>query len=176
MQTLKPRCALDSPINSPINNPLITSQKNQLYHVIDEHENEILNELLRGKCWVIEGWTSPYERKKTILLSLETHPPLNVEKNEGEYTELNIINTLKQKIEGSKLRGEKKTPKKTYDTTVDIRKIREFYIGAKGKNDFITKKSFIGFIKNVLCKKDPEKYYQQCFIEGRHICKLYVFT
>lgn len=102
----------ESPTNPPTSNPLITNEKKEFYRVINEHENEILNELLVGQSLVNKWVNSPEERIRNNLLSLDTHLPTNTTKKVDDYIELKTISALKEKISGLKLAGEKNQEKK----------------------------------------------------------------
>jgi len=185
----------DLPTNSPTNNPLITNEKKELHHVINEHEEDIFKELLVGHSLVSQWVTSPEGRIRNNLLSLETHLPTNTIKNMDNYVQLKTISALKEQISGSQLVGQKdqekkqkeslgrdKEPEQTnedqtklpdlkketdnIDQITEIRNIQDFCNTTKDKEGFSNEKAVIAFIKNKLNKKDPESYYQHLLQDG----------
>jgi hypothetical protein len=104
--------------------------------------------------------------RKGIEEILETKRWLGLFK-EGLGLILDSFDTGQQEKDDEKVRsgevrlGGERTKTDVLTQHNDINRLCDFYDNAKGKSEFLSKKSYIGFIKNVLCKKDPEKYYSE---------------
>jgi hypothetical protein len=157
------------PSDKPSDYPLITVRQNDIYTLIHDNEDKILNELLAGKRTVKRSVASPDKKITSNLLSLGPDRPSDDSKNVDQSHELTIINVLKQKMDGQKRTvdvDDSDSKQKTLDQSHAMQQLNDYARACKNKDGFLEEKAVVAFIKNSLNKKDSDGYYEKLLQKG----------
>jgi len=99
------------------------------------------------KIEILKGWRIGKKNRWCVFVPYDLEQPTRKEKKLDEYDD-------KQEDEKSKL-----------TLSNDVQRIKK-YIYDVNKNNEVDEKAFCMFIKNILCKKNPEEYLQQLLDHG----------